>query len=219
MKYYLQTLSPDAFMQINQAVSLAGVYTEPTDFSRQEIDVMSALSNLLEVMADTQTLMVTGLSSGFRSLLEEGKTLQKLSGQLMLNVPASEQGFMAAKAARRLSLPVGVTSIFSAAQASLALHNEAGMVLIDLEKAGRFTDSEQLLQDVLGLVDPQDREKILVICSSSEYLTQALRCGAQAVAAPVSVYGEMLYNVLTDSEMAQAREEWLLAYTRNSILE
>lgn len=219
MKFYLQSLNPDEFMQINQAVSLAGVCSEPVDFSRGELNVMDTIHNLLEVMSEDQSFYIYGLSSNFRAMLEEGKRLQKLSGQLVLTLPTSEQGLMAAKAARRMQIPVALGSIFSAAQAALAIHDHAGTILLDLNKASRFIPAEEILRDTLALFAEGEKERLLVLCSNMDQFNLAIRLQAASIAAPSEVYAQLLYNVLTSSEMMQAREEWLLAYTRNEVLD
>ena len=217
MKFYLKTLNPDEFMEINQAITLSGICTEPTDFSRGEVDVMSALEGLLEVMSEDQTISLFALNGGFRGMLEEGKMLQKISPALILTLPASEQGFMAAKASRHLNLSVAMGAIFSLGQGTIALENQDGPLIFDMEKAGRFCDSVKLLQQLLALVE--DKTRVIALCENEEYFIKALACGAQAICAPSQVYGENLFNLLTDSQMNQAREEWLMAYTRNTILE
>ena len=217
MKFYLKTLNPDEFMEINQAITLSGICTEPTDFSRGEVDVMSALESLLEVMSEDQTISLFAINSGFRGMLEEGKMLQKISPALILTLPANEQGFMAAKASRRLNLSVAIGAIFSLGQGTIALENQEGPLLFDMEKVGRFCDSVILLEQLLALVE--DKTRVIALCENEEYFTKALACGAQAICAPGQVYGENLFNLLTNSQMNQAREEWLMAYTRNTILE
>lgn len=217
MKFYLKTLSPDEFMEINQAITLSGVCTEPLDFSRGEVDVMSALEGLLEVMSEAQTISLFALNGGFRGMLEEGKMIQKLSSALILTLPASEQGFMAAKASRRLQLPVAMGAIFTLGQAAIALEVQEGPLFLDMEKAGRFVDSQALLKDILALCP--DKTRVIALCENEEYFAKAIASGAQAICAPAKVYAQNLFNILTESQMAQAREEWILAYTRNTVLE
>lgn len=217
MKFYLKTLSPEEFMEINQAVTLSGVCTEPTDFSRGEVDVMSALEGLLEVMSENQTISLFALNGSFRGMLEEGKMLQKLSSSLILTLPASEQGFMAAKASRRLQLPVSMGAIFTLSQAAIALETQEGPLLIDMEKVGRFGDSQAILKEILALCS--DKTRIIALCESQESFVRAIATGVQAICAPAKVYAENLFNILTESQMTQAREEWIMAYTRNTVLE
>ncbi|UNT96793.1 hypothetical protein [Allobaculum mucilyticum] len=222
MKFYLQTLQPDEFMEVNQAVSLAGVYTEPVDFTRSEANVNQTLSALLEVMSEEQTIFVYGISNGFRNMLEEGRHLQKFSKQLIPAVPADGQGCMAIKAGSHQHLGMAAGRIFSPEQAALAMHNGAKTLLLDLEKIGRFTSAKKVLKKVLKLSgndESQAGSEILAICTSLEEMRMAMACGATSIAAPKAVYDQMLFSVLTASETAAARDEWIMTYTRTEVLD
>ncbi len=219
MKFYLQTLNPDEFSQINQAITLSGLITEPCDFSRAELDVQKTLEALLERMSEDQHIYVYGLSTGFRSMLEEGKMLQQVSKQLVLTLPADEQGLMAVKASRRMNLPTAAGCIFQSEQALMAMQNHAGTVFLDFEKIGRFTSAESVVQDVVLHAASNKDCEVIVIAKTLEQLRVAIECGAESICTTPDVYGQMLFNILTTSEMAQAREEWLMAYTRNEVLE
>lgn len=219
MKFYLQSVSPEDFMEINQAITLSGVLTEPWQFTRGEIEPQQAVSSLLEVMSEEQTVLVTAISSGFRSMLEEGKRLQSLSKQLILNVPCAEQGLMCLKAAIRLQLPVAAGMIFQSEQAVLAARNQARMIVLDLEKIGRFGSSKKVLEDTLSMLEEEARGRVLAQCSSLEQLRMAMKAGAKNLCAPVDVYHQMLFCVPTVSEAESIREEWVLTFTRNEVLE
>ena len=219
MKFYLQTLNPDEFSQINQAVTLSGIITEPCDFSRGELDVRECLENLLEMMSEDQHVFVYGLSTGFRTMLEEGKRLQQVSKQIVLTLPANEQGLMAMKAAKRMNLPVAAGCVFQSEQALMAMQNHAGTVFLDMEKIGRFSNPENVLQEVNLRLASYKETEVIVIAKTLDQLRLALECGSNSICSTPEVYGQMLFNVLTTSEMAQAREEWLMAYTRNEVLE
>lgn len=219
MKFYLNSLNPDAFLQINQAVTLAGIYTEPQDFSYHELNVEKTLESILEMMTEKQNIFVYGMAGGFRMMLEEGKRLARISEQITLVVPANEQGFMAVKASHRLQLNTALGAIYQSEQAAIALQDGAPTLIVDLEKIGRYTDSMSALKDILDLIEPEDREKLIVVCPTLEALRQAMRLGAKAICAKPQVYNQMLFNVLTDSQMMQSREEWMLTYTRNEVIE
>lgn len=219
MKFYLQSLKPEDFMQVNQSVTLAGVYSEPIDFTNDELDVAKTIQDLLEVMSEDQIIYLYGMNDTFRYLLEEGKRLQSVSKQAALIVPASEQGFMAIKASKRMGIPLAVGSIFQLEQAAVALQDQAALLFINLEKVGRYTDSIQVLQDILSLVDQPQKENIVAVCSNLEQLRSAMRVGARAVCATPRVYSQMVYGTASDADLSVAREEWLLTYARHDVVE
>lgn len=217
MKFYLQTISSDEFMEINQAIGMEGIITQPWDFTRCGADVNKTLSALLDVMSEEQKLYVQAIQAGFRGMLEEARKLRQFSSQLVAILPCSEQGLMAMKALRRMQLPAAAGQIFQAEQAMLAMHNLDGPVLLDLEKIGRFADAKEVLANALALA--QKPENILCLCSSLEQMRMAMALGAKQIAAPAGVYQQMLFSVLTSSETNSMREEWILTYTRNEVLE
>lgn len=221
MKFYLRTLSPAEFMEVNQAVSLSGVYTEPFDFTRKDVPVNETLKGLLEVMAEEQSVFVYGISNGFRNILEEGRRLQKFSAQLVLTIPVDVQGLMAAKAAVRMKVPVACGRIFDLEQAAAAMHNQAGRIVLNLENISRYASAKKVLKRVLKLARQEgyDCERILVVCSSAEQMRMAIAAGAVSLAADKDVYDGMMYSILTSSETAACRDEWILTYTRAEVLD
>ena len=219
MRFYLQSLKPEDFMQINQSVTLAGVYSEPIDFTNEELDVTKTIQDVLEVMSEDQAIYLYGMNDTFRYLLEEGKRLQSVSKQAALIVPASEQGFMAVKASKRMGVPLAVGSIFQLEQAAVALQDQAVLLFINLEKVGRYTDSIQVLKEILSVAEQPQTENIVAVCSNLEQVRQAMRVGAKAVCATPRVYAQMIYGTASDADLSVAREEWLLTYARHDVVE
>lgn len=219
MKFYLRTILPEEVMEINQAITLSGVLCEPWQLTRNEINVEQQLESLLDVMSEEQTLLIQAISNAFRGMLEEGKRLQKLSAQITMMVPATQQGLMALKASRRLSLPMAASQVFQLEQAMVALHAHAGLLILDLDKISRFASAKKVLKSLLKTVSSDQKENLLVVCETVEQLRMAMACGAECVAASADVYHQLLFSVLSDSEMQSIREEWILTYTRNTVLE
>lgn len=219
MKFYLRTILPEEVMEINQAITLSGVLCEPWQLTRNEINVEQQFESLLDVMSEEQTLLVQAISNAFRGMLEEGKRLQKLSAQITMMVPATQQGLMALKASRRLSLPMAASQVFQLEQAMVALHAHAGLLILDLDKISRFASAKKVLKSLLKTVSSDQKENLLVVCETVEQLRMAMACGAECVAASADVYHQLLFSVLSDSEMQSIREEWILTYTRNTVLE
>lgn len=219
MKFYLRTILPEEVMEINQAITLSGVLCEPWQLTRNEINVEQRFESLLDVMSEEQTLLIQAISNAFRGMLEEGKRLQKLSAQITMMVPATQQGLMALKASRRLSLPMAASQVFQLEQAMVALHAHAGLLILDLDKISRFASAKKVLKSLLKTVSSDQKENLLVVCETVEQLRMAMACGAECVAASADVYHQLLFSVLSDSEMQSIREEWILTYTRNTVLE
>ncbi len=219
MKFYLQTLKPDEFMQVNQCVTLSGIYTEPIDFTQEELDVNATLASLQEVMSEDQLIYLFGLNDTFRHLLEEAKRLQSVCSQARLIVPANEQGFMAVKASKRMNVPVAVGAIFQSEHAAIALQDQAPLLFVNLEKIGRYADSMQVLKDILALVDEDKKENVVAVCSSLEQVRAAMRAQAKAICANFRVYAQMMYGSAVQSDLSIAREEWLLTYARHDVVE
>lgn len=221
MKFYLQSLNARDFLEVNQALTLSGVYTEPTDFTRSEVNVNETLKALLEVMSEDQSILVYGISNGFRNMLDEGKHLQMFSKQLVLTVPADVNGYMTLKASKRMGVNTACGRVFELEQAVVAMHNGAQKIVLDLEKIGRFASAMDVLGRILAEAQKSGYplDDIIAVCATSEQLRQAMAAGARSVGAPRSVYDNMLYSVLTGSETAAARDEWILTYTRPEVLD
>lgn len=219
MQFYLETLKADEFMEINQAISLAGVYTRPMDFISETADVEKTLESLLEYMSAEQKIFVYPVTGNFRTMLEEGKNLQKISSQITLTLPASDQGYMAAKVSKRMNLPVAIGALYQSEQAAIALQDSNVLLFYDLEEAGNYGDSLAVLKAILSLLDDEHKESLVVICPNLEMVRKALNAGARAICTRGEVYSRMLFNPMTTSLMNKAREEWMMTYTRSLVVD
>lgn len=225
MKYYLQTIDPAEFLEVNQAITLSGVYTEPMDFSRSNKNVKETLNSLLEVMSESQNILLYSIAPSFRSILEEGRHLQAFSPRLIPVVTADSQGYMTLKAAHTLHIPTACGRIFTLEQAMASMHNQAWVTILDLEKISRFAPTEGLVEDVLNTAgaysanEDYDPDRVLVVVSDSSQFHMAIQAGAQNICAPKSVFDQMLYSPLTKSESVAARDEWIVTYARMEVLD
>lgn len=222
MKLYLQSIQPDDFMEINQALPLAGIYTTPFDFLGTEKSVREILESLLEVMDDTQKLYVHSISTGFRSMLEEGKRLHALSERIVMVVPCDAQGLMALKACRTLKIPAALGSIFDAGQAAAAASvvcTGSENTVFDLSSIARHGDGQALVSRAAELLADTPEALMVTGCLNQEAFAQAAVCHPGSIAAGADVYRSMLYSVLTQTEMETIREQWIMTYTSDMVLD
>lgn len=219
MELYLQSVSPDDFMEINQAVPLSGIYTAPFDFTAGELNVKDTLQSLLEVMDDTQKLYVHSVSAGFRSILDEGKTLHALSDKIVLVVPADAQGLMALKACRTLKIPAAAANVYDPAQILVASKVTEAPVIADLDAISRHGDARQVLSQAAAILDDPGKQLMVSGCMNQEAFTGAAMVHPAAIAARPEVFRSMMYSVLTQSEMENARDQWIMTYTSDTVLD
>lgn len=225
MKYYLQTIDPAEFLEVNQAITLSGVYTEPMDFSRSNKNVKETLNSLLEVMSESQNILLYSIAPSFRSILEEGRHLQAFSPRLIPVVTADSCGYMTSKPRIRFIFRQPAAESLPSNRRWPPCITEAWLTILDLEKISRFAPIEGLVEDVLNTAgaysanEDYDPDRVLVVVSDSSQFHMAIQAGAQNICAPKSVFDQMLYSPLTKSESVAARDEWIVTYARMEVLD
>lgn len=220
MNFFLQTCSPDEFMEVNQAVTLSGIVLDAHALAAKESDVKQCITDLLEVMSKEQKLYIPCISIGFRSILEEGKKLTKLSDQIVMVTGCDGPSFMAMKACHTLKIPVAMGRIFQSEQAILAANNNPEKLIFNFEEISRLSSPEKVLASAAKSL-PESRRELLMASGvdTPDQLEKAAQAGVENICCTVGLYRTLLYNPLSQESAQALRDDWMMAYTREELLD
>ncbi|UFH45583.1 fructose-6-phosphate aldolase [Flavobacterium galactosidilyticum] len=208
MKFFIDTAN---LAQIKEAQALGvldGVTTNPSLMAKEGITGKNnilkhyvAICNLVDgdVSAEVNALDYDGM-------IKEGEELADLHDQIVVKLPMTKEGVMAAKYFSDKGIKTNVTLVFSAGQALLAA--KAGATYVS-PFIGRLddvsTDGLALIEEIRLIFDNYGYETQILAASvrHTMHIVNCAKIGADVMTGPLSAIYGLLKHPLTDIGLAQ----------------
>jgi transaldolase len=208
MKFFIDTAN---LAQIKEAQALGvldGVTTNPSLMAKEGI---TGKNNILKHYVDICNLVDGDVSAevnalDFDGMVREGEELVDLHSQIVVKLPMTKAGVMAAKYFSDKGIRTNVTLVFSAGQALLAA--KAGATYVS-PFIGRLddvsTDGLNLIQEIRDIYDNYGYETQILAASvrHTMHIVNCAKIGADVITGPLSAIEGLLKHPLTDIGLAQ----------------
>jgi transaldolase len=209
MKFFIDTANID---EIKKAVAMGmvdGVTTNPSLIAREGRDFHEVITEICGLVDGPISAEVVSLDAP--GMLKEGRELAKLGDNIVIKVPMTTDGLVAAKAFGAEGIKTNVTLVFSAAQALLAA--KAGASFIS-PFVGRLDDIAQngmdLISDVMTILDNYGFASEVIVASIRHpiHVVESALIGADIATIPFKVIGQLAKHPLTDIGMEKFLSDW-----------
>src|SRR6187399_3181279 len=208
MKFFIDTAN---LAQIKEAQALGvldGVTTNPSLMAKEGI---TGKNNILKHYVDICNLVEGDVSAevntlDFEGMVKEGEELADLHEQIVVKLPMTKEGVMAAKYFSDKGIKTNVTLVFSAGQALLAAKAGATYVSPFIGRLDDIsTDGLSLIDEIRGIYDNYEFETQILAASIRHpmHIVNCAKIGADVITAPLSAITALLKHPLTDSGLAQ----------------
>lgn len=208
MKFFIDTAN---LAQIKEAQALGvldGVTTNPSLMAKEGI---AGKDNILKHYVDICNLVDGDVSAevnalDFEGMVKEGEELVELHEQIVVKLPMTKEGVMAAKYFSDKGIRTNVTLVFSVGQALLAA--KAGATYVS-PFIGRLDDISvnglDLIEEIRVIYDNYGFQTQILAASvrHSAHLLGCAKIGADVMTGPLSTIVSLLKHPLTDSGLAQ----------------
>ena len=209
MDIYLDTADMD---HIKQGVAwglVDGVTTNPSLIART--------GQTFETLAPQITKLVDGpislevISDDHEGMIAEARELVKISSNVVVKIPMTEEGMIAVKTLSEDGIPINVTLIFSAVQALLAAKAGATYVSPFLGRLDDISsDGLDLVRQIRIIFDNYDIDT-RIIAASIRHPIHVLECamiGADIGTVPFGTMKKLFKHPLTDAGIAMFKEDY-----------
>lgn len=210
MKFFIDTANIDEIREASAMGVLDGVTTNPSLVAKTGRDFFEVLKEICDVVPGPVSAEVT--ATDFDGMLDEGRTLAKVAGNVVIKVPLTMEGLKACKTLSSEGTGVNVTLCFSPAQALLAA--KAGATYVS-PFVGRLddiaTDGMLLIADICQIYDNYADLKTQVLVASIRHplhLVEAAKMGAHVATLPPGVLRKLVQHPLTDRGLAAFLADW-----------
>jgi len=212
MKFFIDTANLAQIKEANELGILDGVTTNPSLMAKEGIKGTAAIHAHYKTICE----MVDGdisaevLSTDFKSIVEEGKTLAAIHPNIIVKVPMIKDGVKALKWFTDNGIKTNCTLVFSAGQAILAAKAGAAYVSPFI---GRIDDSSwdgvELIAQIAHIYSVQGFETEILAASirSSLHIVKCAEAGADVCTCPLEPILGLLKHPLTDIGLAKFLED------------
>ncbi len=208
MKFFIDTAN---LAQIKEAQALGvldGVTTNPSLMAKEGI---TGKNNILKHYVDICNLVDGDVSAEVNALdydgmIREGEELAELHEQIVVKLPMTKEGIMAAKYFSDKEIKTNVTLVFSAGQALLAAKAGATYVSPFIGRLDDIsTDGLNLIQEIREIYDNYGFETQILAASvrHTMHIVNCAKIGADVITGPLSAIEGLLKHPLTDIGLAQ----------------
>lgn len=209
MKLFLDTANLDDIKKFSHLID--GVTTNPTLIANDAgglpfDDLIRKIIGLVD-----GPISVEVVSQTVEGMVQEARTYCRFSPNVVVKIPMTEQGLVAAGILGKEDIKTNVTLVFSANQALLAAKAGATYASIFV---GRLDDTGQdgmsVVDDALTIYKTYGFTTQIITASIRHplHVQQAAKLGSHVATVPPSVLGSMLKHPLTDIGLARFMDDW-----------
>lgn len=209
MRIFIDTANIDEIRSAAELGIISGVTTNPSLIAREGRDFEGVIKEITDIVDGPISAEVTGESAA--DMIEEGKKLSSIHGNVVIKVPITEEGLKATAALSSLGIKTNVTLIFSPAQALLAARAGATYVspfigrLDDISEDGCDTVSK--ISEIFAMHGIKT-EIIAASIRGTQDVTDAALAGADIATVPYKVIKQMIRHPLTDIGLEKFKSDW-----------
>ncbi len=196
MKLFLESIDLDEVRHAKELGVLDGLITSPAAALAAKVSLVDRLREIRRIT--DHPISVELLSTQFRGMLQEAKTLSAAIENLLIRLPTMRDGLRACKELSSRGMKVNMSLCFEAPQALLCAKAGAAMVSlgVDFAKGDGALVAIQTIRRMYGNYG-YGTEICVAGISTAPQLVEVASAGADAAVISMSVVDEMLSDPVT----------------------
>ena len=210
MKFFVDSADVDEIRDLAATGLVDGVTTNPSlaaKTGRRFLDAIREICGLVDGPVSAEVA-----ATDHAAMLEEGRRLARLAGNVAVKVPLTPDGLKTCRALAGDGTMVNVTLCFSASQAILAAKAGAAFVSPFIGRLDDVScDGMGLVADIRRIYDnyPDFETRILVASiRSPNHVAEAAKIGADVATIPPAVIRRLFDHPLTGTGLAAFLADW-----------
>ncbi len=209
MKLFIDTANIDEIKKAHSYGVLDGVTTNPTLLSKEKNDPVSQLKKICEVVKGPVSAEV--MSQHAEGMVKEAKPLAEISPNIVIKIPCTIEGLMAAKELTSLGVKTNLTLCFSSSQALLVAKAGAAFVSPFVGRLDDIsTEGMDLVSDIKLIYSNYSISTEIIVASIRHpiHFLESARIGADIATVPFSVIEKLMKHPLTDIGIKRFVDDW-----------
>lgn len=211
MKFFLDTASiPEIKKWLNFGV-VDGITTNPSLLAKEGQEPLSQLTEIANLIDGPVSAQVT--STTLEKMITQGKALSQISKNIVVKVPSTENGFLAAKELTLSGINCNITLNFNPAQIIPFAKLPVAYVSLVLGRVGDFglvMENRERISQSKHILEKLSSKTQLLAASirNPEQLIDAIECGADVITVPPATWNFIFSNPLTSGGESDFFNAW-----------
>ncbi len=210
MKIFLDTADIASIRRANDTGLLDGITTNPMKIAETGRPFHSVIEEICGIVKGP--VSAEAVAHKAEDIVIEAEKLAAIAPNVVNKVPMTVEGLKAAAILEQeKDIRVNVTMVFSADQALLAMKAGATFVSIVLSRLDKIgTESEILVEDAVTLKENYGFPSEILAASlkTRNHVMACLRCGADIISVPESIFFDMFHHPLTTQALDEFDQVW-----------
>jgi transaldolase len=209
MKIFIDTANPDEIRKASRLGVVDGVTTNPSLISKEKREPIALLKEICSIVDGPVSAEAVSMEAS--QMVREAEGLAAIHKNIVVKIPMTEEGLIAAKELSGKGIKTNVTLVFSATQALLAA--KAGATYVS-PFVGRLDDISQegmdLVKDIMVIFENYmfDTQVIVASIRNPMHVVESARLGAHVATIPYSVIQQLTKHPLTDIGIKRFLADW-----------
>lgn len=210
MKIFLDTANIEEIKTASLWGIIDGITTNPTLMAKEKGVKMETIAHQICKIVNGPVSLEGGATTK-EEMIKEGRYLAKIAPNVVVKIPMTTEGLMAAQVLFHQGIKTNITLVFSANQALLAAKAGATYVSPFL---GRLDDIGQsgikLLEEILVIYKNYHFETEVIAASirHPDHVKQAAMLGCHIATIPFKVLTQMFNHALTEKGISLFQKDW-----------
>tara|TARA_B100000459_G_scaffold46724_1_gene24350 strand:+ start:256 stop:909 length:654 start_codon:yes stop_codon:yes gene_type:complete len=209
MDFFLDSADVETIKNMYATGLVDGVTTNPSLIAKSGQNFFTVLKQISKTVKGPISAEVTATDS--KNMIAEGKKLAKVSKNIVVKLPLTQEGLIACQHLTKLKIKTNVTLCFSSTQALIAARSGATYIS---PFVGRLDDINENGMELIKQIKTiytnyQFKTKILVASVRNiDHVRESALIGADVVTIPPKIF-EMLYeHPLTEKGLMDFLNDW-----------
>jgi transaldolase len=209
MKIFIDTANVDEIRMANDWGVIDGVTTNPTLVAKEHRNFEDVVQEIISIVNGPISVEVISMDAD--GMIAEAENYAKMSPNIVIKVPMTEEGLKATKRLFDKKIKTNVTLVFSANQALLAAKAGATYASIfvgRLDDIGH--DGMSVVKDTLAIYRAHALATEVITASIRHpiHVIEAAKAGSHVATIPSLVLSHMMKHPLTDIGLARFLNDW-----------
>lgn len=209
LKLYIDTANLDEIKQANSMGIISGVTTNPSLVAKEGADFRQRIKDIASIVKGPISAEVISLEA--EKMVEEGRELASIDTNIVIKIPITVQGLMAANILASEGIDINATLVFSANQALLAARAGAAYVSPFVGRMDDIgNDGMEVVRDIAEIfrIHGIDTRIIAASIRHPMHVARAALAGAHISTVPFPVLKAMIKHPLTDLGIERFLKDW-----------
>lgn len=215
IELYLDTADVNETARFSQCFPLKGITTNPTIVAKSGTGLTDTLKSMSVVLGNQARFHAQVVSKDVASMVAEAKMLNELPYDMVVKVPATENGLAAIKLMKKEGIQVLATAIYTAQQGFMAALCGADYLAPYVNRIDAMNgDGVAVVRDIQMLIEKNGLSS-KILAASFKNVQQAMdvmKLGIGAITLPVDVAAQMFSHPAIEPAVEQFDKDWSEAF-------